>query len=170
MFGFNNYYKLTGIDTYAVLNKPISYNPTITNATLTHEQKREEEEWDLVRTTLFIRKGYLKGIFNNLHDALDKQYYCQLNHCLTAYRNITSFQILEHLNDCWCPLDIQAKKELRKAYYSKWDSNEHLTAFGKCLDDNQKHSSDQMLPSPTTTSYNFISRKSTTVTNLTNKT
>jgi hypothetical protein len=55
-----------------------------------------------------------------------------------AYRNITPFQILKHLNNCWCPLDVQAKKELHKAYYSKWDSNEHLTTFGKCLDEDQK--------------------------------
>jgi hypothetical protein len=91
-----------------------------------------------VRTAWFICKGFLKGIIDNLRDALDKQNYCQLKHCLTAYRNITPFQILKHLNNCWCPLNVQAKKELRKAYYSKWDSNEHLTAFGKRLEDDQK--------------------------------
>jgi hypothetical protein len=86
----------------------------------------------------FICKCFLKGIVDNLRDALDKQYYCQLKHCLTAYCNITPFQILEHLNNWWCPLDIQANKELHKAYYLKWDSNEHLTAFGKRLGNNQK--------------------------------
>jgi hypothetical protein len=135
---FDNYYELTGIDTHAIPNEPVSYNPTITNATLTQERKRKEEEWGRVRTTWFIRKGLLKAILDNLCDALDKQYYCQLKHCLTAYHNITPFQILEHLNNCWCPLDVQAKKELHKAYYSKWDSDEHLTAFGNCLDDDQK--------------------------------
>jgi hypothetical protein len=119
ILGFNNYYKLTSIDTYAVLNKPVSYNPTIMNATLTHERKCKEKEWDLVRTLWFIRKGFLKGAIDNLCNALDKQYYCQLKHRLTAYRNITLFQILKNLNDHWCPLNVQAKKELRKAYYSK---------------------------------------------------
>jgi hypothetical protein len=52
-----------------------------------------------MHTTWFIRKGILKGIVDNLPNALGKQYYCQLKHCLTAYRNITPFQILEHLND-----------------------------------------------------------------------
>ncbi len=33
---------------------------------------------------------------------------------------------------------MQAKKELRKAYYTKWDTDEHLTAFGKRLDDDQR--------------------------------
>jgi hypothetical protein len=34
ILGFNNYYKLTSIDTYAIPNEPISYDPTIMNATL----------------------------------------------------------------------------------------------------------------------------------------
>ncbi len=49
----------------------------------------------------------------------------------------TPFQILKHLNTIWCPLDVQAKKNLKNAYFTKWDGNEHLTAFGKRLDDNQ---------------------------------
>jgi hypothetical protein len=138
ILGFNNYYKVTSIDTYVVPNKPVSYDPTIITVTLTHERKHKEEEWDLVHTARLIHKGFLKGVINNLRDALNKQYYCQLKHCLTAYCNITPFQILEHLNNCWCPLNIQANKELCKAYYSKWDSDEQLTAFGKRLDDDQK--------------------------------
>ena len=35
------------------------------------------------------------------------------------------------------PLDVQARKELCKANYTKWDSNKHLTAFGKHQDDDQ---------------------------------
>ena len=57
---------------------------------------------------------------------------------LTAYRNVTPFQLLEHLNNCWCPLDVKAKKALKDVYHTKWDSNEHLTAFGKQLDDDQR--------------------------------
>jgi hypothetical protein len=34
-----------------------------------------EEEWELVKTSWFIQKGFLKGIVDNLWDALDKQYY-----------------------------------------------------------------------------------------------
>ena len=94
----DEYDELTGINSYAIPCKPASYDPTITNATLTHECKWKEEEWDLVRTTWFICKGFLRGVVNNLHDALDKQYYSQLKHCLTAYRNIPPHQILEHLN------------------------------------------------------------------------
>ena len=76
---------------------------------------------------------------DNLRDALDEQYYSQLRHRLTAYRNITPYQILEHLNTRWCPLDVKAKKELKTAYYTKWEHTvEHLMAFGKQLDNDQR--------------------------------
>jgi hypothetical protein len=85
ILGADEYDELTAIDTYAVPIEPVSYDPTITNATLTHKRKRKEEEWDLVRTSWFIRKGFLRGIANNLRDALDEQFYAQLKHLLTAY-------------------------------------------------------------------------------------
>ena len=138
ILGADEYDELTAISTYAVPSEPASYDPTISNATLTHERKRKEEDWDLVRTSWFIRKGFLRGIVDNQRDALDEQYYAQLKHRLTAYRNVTPFQILEHLNDRWCPLDVKAKKALKDAYYTKWDGEEHLTAFGKRLDDDQR--------------------------------
>jgi hypothetical protein len=98
-----------------------------------------EEEWEPVRTSWFIRKGFLRGVVNNLRDALEEQYYSQICHQFTAYRNITPYQILEHLNNRWCPLNVKVKKELKKAYYTKWDhAVEHLTVFGKRLDDDQR--------------------------------
>jgi hypothetical protein len=104
-----------------------------------HTWKRMEEEWKLVWTSWFIQKGFLKGVIDNLWDALDEQYYSQLHHRLTGYRNITPFQILEHLNNRWCPLDVKAKKELKAAYYTKWNhANEHFTAIGKRLDNDQR--------------------------------
>jgi hypothetical protein len=138
IIGTDEYNKLTSIATYIIPTEPPSYNPTITNGTLTHERKHKEEDWELGRTSWYIRKGFLKGAVDNLCDAIDEQYYSQLCHCLTAYRNITPYQILEHLNDCWWPLNVQAKKALKQAYYTKWDSYEHLTAFGKQLDDGQR--------------------------------
>jgi hypothetical protein len=53
------YYKLTGISTYAIPAEPALYDPSINNRTPTHECKCKEEDWDLIRTTWFIRKGFL---------------------------------------------------------------------------------------------------------------
>jgi hypothetical protein len=97
------------------------------------------EEWELIWTSWYIQKSFLKGVVDNFWDALDEQYYFQLCHQLTGYRNITPFQILKHLNNRWCPLDVKAKKELKAAYYTKWDhANKHLMTFGKCLNNNQR--------------------------------
>ncbi len=44
ILGEDEYDKLTGIGTYTIPAEPASYNPTVTNATLTHERKQKEEE------------------------------------------------------------------------------------------------------------------------------
>jgi hypothetical protein len=48
ILGVDEYNELTKIDTYAIPIEPASYNPSITNAMLTHEHKQKEEEWDLI--------------------------------------------------------------------------------------------------------------------------
>jgi hypothetical protein len=133
----DKYYKITGISNYAIPMEPTLYDPSINNTMPTHKRKCKEEDWDLIHTVWFIRKGFLQWVINNLRDTLDKQYYSQLKNCLMAYRNVTPFQILEHLNNRWCPLDVKAKKALKDAYYTQWDGGEHLTAFGKRLNNNQ---------------------------------
>jgi hypothetical protein len=137
IFGFNEHYKLTGISTYTIPAAPVLYDPSINNMTPTHEQRRKEEDWDLIHAAWIIRKGFLRGIVDNLCDALNEQYYSQLKHRLKAYCNPTPFQILEHLNNRWCPLHVKTKKALKDAYYTDWDGDDHLIAFGKRLDDNQ---------------------------------
>jgi hypothetical protein len=57
ILGVDEYNKLTNINTYAIPIEPASYNPSITNAMLTHEHKRKEEEWDLM-LSWFIQKGH----------------------------------------------------------------------------------------------------------------
>jgi hypothetical protein len=59
ILGANEYNELTNIDSYAIPLKPASYDPTITNATLTHKRKWKEEEWELVHTSWFIQKEFL---------------------------------------------------------------------------------------------------------------
>ena len=94
ILGIDEYDNLTGIDTYMIPAEPASYDPTINNATLTHKRKRKEEDWDLIRTSWFIRKGFLRGIVDNLHDALDEQYYSQLNDFVVHNEFIAMFGML----------------------------------------------------------------------------
>jgi hypothetical protein len=75
----------------------------------------------------------------NKGDALNEVYYSQLKHIMTAYRNTTPIQILEHLNTRWCPLDVCAKKQLKAEFHVDLDiSKMHITAFGLKLDKEQK--------------------------------
>ncbi len=59
ILGVDEYYKLTGISTYAIPKEPALYDLSINNAMATHERKCKEEDWDLIRTAWFIRKGFL---------------------------------------------------------------------------------------------------------------
>ncbi len=97
-----------------------------------------EEEWEEKRESWYIQKGFLRGITMNTRDALVKQYYSQLKNINTAYRNTTPIQILEHLDTCWCLLDVQACKIPKKEFYTNWDSSDiHIMAFGMKLDKEQ---------------------------------
>ena len=40
ILGADEYDELTNINSYVIPNEPVSYDPAITNATLTHERKR----------------------------------------------------------------------------------------------------------------------------------
>jgi hypothetical protein len=56
-------------------------------------------------------------------------------HCLTQHH---PNQIITHLDTCWCPLNVQARKILKKEFYTNWDSSDiHITAFGIKLDKEQ---------------------------------
>ena len=137
IIGDVEYTHLTNLN-WAQETEPTSYDPTITAATATHTRKRMEEEWDEKRTSWFIRKGFLRGVTMNMRDALDEQYYSQLKHINTAYRNTTPIQILEHLDSRWCPLDVRARKLLKAEFHADWDSTvTHITAFGMKLDKEQ---------------------------------
>ncbi len=136
IIGEDKYNHLTNL-TWVLETEPGNYNPAITDATVTHSQKHMEQEWQRTRKTWATRKGFLHGVAANMRNALDKNWYSQLKHIHTAYRNMTPIQLLEHLNSWWCPIDIHAKKKLKQDYYRKWDNEIHLTAFGKHLDDKQ---------------------------------
>jgi hypothetical protein len=105
IIGDVKYTHLTNLN-WAQEMEPAKFDPEITAATATHTRKRLEEEWEEKRESWFIPKGSFHGVTMNMHDALNKQYYSQLKHINTAYRNTTPIQILEHLYTRWCPLDV----------------------------------------------------------------
>ena len=115
IIGNVEYVHLTN-QTWTLAVEPVSYDPGITAATVTHQRKRMEEEWEEKQESWCIRKGFLRGVTINMRDALDEQYYSQLKHVNTAYHNTSPIQVLGHLDTCWCPLDVQARKMLKKEF------------------------------------------------------
>jgi hypothetical protein len=105
IMGDIEYTHLTNLN-WAQQKEPANYDPAITAATATHTRKILEEEWEEKRKSWFTWKGFLRGVTMNMRDALDEQYYLQLKHINTAYRNTTPIQILEHLDTRWCPLNV----------------------------------------------------------------
>ena len=137
IIGDVEYIHLTN-QTWTLPVEPTSYDPGITAATVIHQRKSMEEEWEEKRESWYIRKGFLHRVTMNMHDALDEQYYSQLKRLNTAYHNTSPIQAIKHLDTRWCPLDVQARKMLKKEFYTDWDtSNTHLTAFGMKLDKEQ---------------------------------
>ncbi len=132
----DEYNHLTNL-TWVQETEPSNYNLAIIDATPTHSWKRMEQEWQHTCETWAIRKGFLRGVPANMCNALDKNWYSQLKHIHTAYRNMTPIQLLKHLNSRWCPLDVHAKKKLKQDYFTKWDNEIPLTTFRKRLDDKQ---------------------------------
>ena len=84
--------------TWEQKTEPGPYDPDINDTTPTHAQKRMEHEWEHTHETWAIRKGFLRWVAANMREALDKNWYCQLKHLHTAYRNVQPIQILNHLN------------------------------------------------------------------------
>ena len=136
IIGEDEYQHLTNL-TWVQETEPGPYDPAIDDTTPTHARKRMEQEWERTRQTWAIRKGFLRGVAANMREALDENWYSQLKHLHTAYRNVQPIQILNHLNTRWCPLDVHAKKLLKAEYWTEWDGVMHLTAFEKRLDDEQ---------------------------------
>ena len=100
IIGNIKYIHLTNLN-WTQETEPASYDAAITAATATHTHMRMEEDWEEKHKSWFILKGFLGGITMNMHNALSKQYYLQLKHINTAYRNTTPIQILEYLDTRW---------------------------------------------------------------------
>ena len=104
IIGEDEYQHLTNLS-WKQETEPGPYDPDINDTTPT----RTRETWA-------IRKGFLRGVAANMREALDENWYSQLKHLHTAYRNVQPIQILNHLNTRWCPLNVHAKKIIKAEY------------------------------------------------------
>ena len=131
----NNYGCLAGIYTvdeylqhttcdWAELTEPDYYDPNITDAMARHVRKRMEEVHDQKIVDYWTWKGTMKGLAENIRDAIEEKYYIALKHPKTKYNTVLPLEILEHVQDNFAPMDTRSKKTMRAQYYQPWNVGE----------------------------------------------
>ena len=66
------------------------------------------------------KKGFERGITDNILDALDERYYCALKHQCFGYRRVLPRAYFVHLETHWCKLDTATRKRMKADYLTPW--------------------------------------------------
>jgi hypothetical protein len=71
---------------------------------------------------------------------MEEQYYSELKHSIVGYKNVTTIQILDHLDKVWVTMNTKEKKKIKADYYKPWDvaGGVALSAFTKALDERKE--------------------------------
>ena len=79
----------------------------------------------------------MRGMAENLWDAMEEQNYSQLEHSIVSYKNVTTLQILDHLDTEWVPMNTKERKKIKADYYKAWNvpGGVALSAFTKALNE-----------------------------------
>ena len=127
----------TGITTYVEPEEPPHYHEDIDVNTPTFQRKQLEEENEQKKHDFFTMKGALRGMAENLRDAMGEQYYSQLEHSIVGYKNVTVLQIMKHLDTEWVPMNTKERRAIKKEYFKPWDvaGGVALSKFTKALDE-----------------------------------
>jgi hypothetical protein len=88
----------------------------------------------------FTWTGASRGMAENLRNSMDEQYYSELKPSIVGYKNITTIQILDHLDKVWVTMNTKEKKKIKADYYKPWDvaGGVALSAFTKALDERKE--------------------------------
>jgi hypothetical protein len=104
--------------------EPDYYDPNITDAMPRHVRKRKEEVHNQRIVDYWTWKGTMRGLANNIRDAIEEKYYIALKHPKTKYNIVTPLEILQHVQDTFAPMDTRSKKAMRAQYYQPWNVGE----------------------------------------------
>lgn len=125
--------------TYYPLEKPSAYDEDITEEMDHHERKQLEAEHNERLEAWHTRKGALRGLTENIRDALDEKFYIALKRQVIAYKTVTVRDYIQHLDVKWCKLDTRVIKNMKDHYYRGWETahDEHIEEFIKRLNEEQ---------------------------------
>ena len=132
VIGNIEYHENTGLNHEAPA-KPEDYDPSIRENSSTVTKARKEYEWEITEESYTVIEGTREGICANIRDALDMQYYEQLEDTDLGYSEISIKDYLDHLTTQWCKLNTKAIQEMKDRQFRGWDKDEHITAFGRRL-------------------------------------
>jgi len=141
ILGGAEYEVITGVPaaTYvAATTKPALYDPAINAATSDYQRdkktalRNEEIRW------WYVRRGCHRGLNENIMDALDKEYYDELDDDLTGYKKVKPIDFLNHLKNEWVEIDTGAVKKMKASFYEEWDPEENIKKFATRLTKKQE--------------------------------
>jgi len=66
----------------------------------------------------------MRGLAENIRDAIKEKYYIALKHPKTKYNIVTPLEILQHVQENFAPMDTRSKKAIRAKYYQPWNVGE----------------------------------------------
>ena len=89
--------------------------------------------------------------------ALDARYYEQLSHYTYNYRDVLPRDFITHLESKWVFLDEMQKQQLKDEYVKGWATDEHISAFARRLNEDQKKlASDRIIISDVNKNQHFM--------------
>ena len=135
----DEYTTVTGL-VYAAPTKPDAYDTAIDGSEVDYERKQMEAMHVEFQEGWHTRRGALRGLSENVRDALDEKYYLHLKKPIIAYKNVELREYITHLDSKWCKLDTRVVKKMKEHYYRGWEVHidEHIEEFVKRLNEEQK--------------------------------
>ena len=141
ILGGTEYEAITGVPAasyVAATTKPALYDPAINASTSDYQRdkrtalRNEEIRW------WYVRRGCHRGLNENIMDALDKEYYDELDDDLTGYKKVKPIDFLNHLKNEWVEIDTGAVKKMKASFYEEWDPEENIKKFATRLTKKQE--------------------------------
>ena len=85
-----------------------------------------------------VLMGFRTGVSENIHDALELQYYEQMYEDIFKYKCVLPRRYIKHLELKWVILDKVQIEKMIGNYKRGWSPEEHFTTFAKRLSREQK--------------------------------
>ena len=105
-------------------NQPPAH-PVLPGAPSQAQVRVAKDENNILKRDWAVVRGFCLGASVLIREALDSEYYEDLEHVVYGYNDVLPYDFIEHLEQDHCPLDEQATKEIRGHYFRGWERKNH---------------------------------------------